>query len=199
MYLAQLQAVIVWKEVNAIDLWLIRQINQQWSNEWLDWLCLHARETMFWFPLYLFLFIFIMMNFGTKGIWWVAGVLLTAALSDLVSSSVVKELIFRTRPCQDPEVGSSLRFFINYCPQSSSFTSSHATSHFAQAVFFYITLRHTGRFWWLAFLWAGLIAYSQVYVGVHYPSDVIAGALLGAGIGFFASWIFRKQAGRLPN
>lgn len=197
MLLTEMTASIVWKGVNAVDLWLIQQINQQWSNDFMDWVCLHARETMAWFPLYLFLFIFIMMNYGKKGIWWVGGVLLTAALSDFISSSVIKELIFRTRPCQDPEVAGTLRFFINYCPQSSSFTSSHATSHFAQAMFFYLTLRKTGRYWGLAFLWAGLIAYSQVYVGVHYPTDVIAGAIIGCGIGFLTSWLFKTQSGRL--
>ena len=197
MLLTVIHAVITWKSVNPVDLWLIRHINQQWSSEPLDWFFVHARETLFWFPLYLFLFIFIMMNYRKTGIWWVVGVLVTAGISDFISSSVIKELVFRTRPCQDLQVADSLRFFINYCPQSSSFTSSHATSHFAQAMFFYLTLRNTGRYWGLAFAWAFLIAYGQVYVGVHYPSDVIAGSLIGCGLGIMTSWVFNKQTGGL--
>ncbi len=197
MLLTILPGVINWGENNSFDRWLIHKINNDWSNPLFDWYFLHGRETLFWMPLYLFLFIFILSNYGKKGLWWAFAVVVVAALSDVLSSTVVKELIFRVRPCRDPEISGSLRFFINYCPQSSSFTSSHATSHFAQAVFFYLTLRRTGKYWGLVFLWAFLIAYGQVYVGVHYPSDVLGGALVGTGIGFLVSYIYKRRAGEL--
>jgi membrane-associated phospholipid phosphatase len=197
MLLTILPGVINWGENNSFDRWLIHKINNDWSNQLFDWYFLHGRETLFWMPLYLFLFLFIISNYGKKGLWWAFAVVVVAALSDVLSSTVVKELIFRVRPCRDPEIAGTLRFFINYCPQSSSFTSSHATSHFAQAWFFYLTLRHTGKYWGLVFLWAFLIAYGQVYVGVHYPSDVLGGALLGTGIGFLVSYIYKKRAGEL--
>jgi undecaprenyl-diphosphatase len=145
----------------------------------------------------LFLLVFIIVNFGKKGWWWCLGVALTAAISDIISSQIIKELFFRTRPCRDEEVMHHIRFFVNYCPTSSSFTSSHATTHFAQAIFIYLTLRHTSKWWLLILLWAFSIGYTQVYVGVHYPVDILGGALIGICIGWMVSHAFRKQFGIL--
>ncbi len=186
-----------WQHIQPFDTWLITHINQQWGNSLFDAVLPFVRETLFWIPLYFFLLVFSLANFGLKGWWWILGVVLTAAIADLLSSQVIKETIFRLRPCQDPEIAGRLRFFINYCPRSSSFTSSHATSYFAQATFFYLTLRGVIRKSWLFYIWAGLVAYTQVYVGVHYPFDVFCGAILGTGIGFLMAKMFHKQIGIL--
>ncbi|MBC7851600.1 MAG: phosphatase PAP2 family protein [Chitinophagaceae bacterium] len=186
-----------WQHIQPFDLWLITLINQQLGNQYLDKILPFMRETMFWTPLYLFLGLFIVANFPAKGLWWILGVVLTAALADLLSSQVIKQTIMRIRPCQDIEVASQLRFFINYCPGSSSFTSSHATSHFAQAMFFFLTLRKLSKWAWLFFLWAAIVGYTQIYVGVHYPFDVFCGGLLGCGIGYFMAKLFHKHSGLL--
>jgi len=187
----------IWQLIHPFDEWLLVKMNNDWGNSYFDRLLPLFRETIFWFPLYLFVFMWVIMKFRIQGLWWVAGLLLTAALSDLLSSQVIKVLIFRTRPCQDAEVGNMIRFIINYCPKSSSFTSSHATTHFGQAMFYFITLRHVSRWWMLAFGWAFAIMYTQVYVGVHYPSDVMCGALLGCIIGWVTGKLFIKQTGML--
>ena len=186
-----------WQYIQPYDLWLIKHINQDWSNPFLDFILPFFRETLYWIPLYLFLMLFTTINFKVRGWYWVAGFLLTAAISDLISSQFIKQVVMRTRPCQDLEVAPLLRFFINYCPGSSSFTSSHATSHFAQAVFFFLTLRSISKWSWIFLLWAFLIAYTQVYVGVHYPFDVFCGAVIGTGIGFAISKLFHKKIGML--
>ncbi len=70
------------------------------------------------------------------------------------------------------------------------------------AVFIYRTLRPVSRWWALVLLWAFIISYAQVYVGVHYPLDVICGGILGSLIGWLTSRVFRFQAGTLhlqPN
>ena len=186
-----------WQIIKPYDVWLLTKINQDLSNPFLDTIFPLFRETIFWLPLYLFLFVFIRMNFGIKGYWWILGVILTAALSDVISSQVIKELIFRLRPCQDEQVAPLIRFIINYCPRSSGFTSSHATTHFAQAMFFYLTLRHLSKWMRWVFLWAFLISYAQIYVGVHYPSDVFCGAIIGCIIGWLISKLFSKHIGML--
>lgn len=186
-----------WQLIQPIDQWLLVKINNDWRSSYFDSILPFFRETIFWFPLYLFLFMWVTMKFGSKGLLWIAGILLTAALSDLISSQVIKILIFRTRPCQDPEVGNMIHSVINYCPKSSSFTSSHATTHFGQAMFYFLTLRQMGKWWMLAFGWAFAIVYTQVYVGVHYPFDVICGALLGCIIGWITGKLFLKQVGML--
>jgi len=186
-----------WQLIEPVDKWLLVKINNDWNHPFLDSLLPYLRETIFWYPLYLFIFLWISLKFGIKGCWWVVGIIVTAALSDLISSQVVKQLIFRTRPCQDAEVGNLIRFLVNYCPGSSSFTSSHATSHFAQAMFYYITLNQFNKWWMLAFGWAFAIVYTQVYVGVHYPFDVFCGAILGCFIGWVTGKMFLKQIGML--
>jgi undecaprenyl-diphosphatase len=186
-----------WKHIQPVDVWLITHINQSWGNGFLDTVLPFMRETLTWAPLYLFLLLFVTGNFGTKGWWWVLAAVLTAAISDIVSSQLIKENIMRLRPCQDLEVSSQIRFFINYCPRSSSFTSSHATSHFAQAMFFFQTLRHVNKWTRLFFVWAFIVAYTQVYVGVHYPFDVFCGGILGCLIGFLVAKMFHKQIGIL--
>ena len=187
-----------WERILPFDTWLLTHINQDWSSPFLDSICPYLRETRFWIPLYLFLVIFVTTNFKAKGWWWVLGLVVVAAVSDIISSKLIKQNIFRTRPCGDLEVMHLIRFFVNYCPQSSSFTSSHATSHFAQAVFAFMTLRPViGKWAFLFFLWAFLIAYTQVYVGVHYPFDVICGGLLGSGIGFALTKLFHNRVGML--
>lgn len=186
-----------WQHIKPFDVWLITHINQDWGNGFLDTILPFFRESVFWVPLYLFLFLYVWMNCGAKVWWWLLAGVLTAALSDIISSQIIKENVMRLRPCQDPDVSAQLRFFIKYCPGSSSFTSSHATSYFAQASFFFLTLKHIlpGSKWF--FLWAGIIAYTQVYVGVHYPFDVFCGGLLGTGIGYLMARMFHKHSGML--
>lgn len=186
-----------WNRILPVDSWLLKQINSNWNNELLDTVLPFMRETLFWVPLYLFLLLMVLVNFGTKGLWWILASVLAAALADLISSQLIKESIMRLRPCQEPEIAGQIRFFINYCPQSSSFTSSHATSHFAQATFFFFTLRRTWKWAGLFFAWAFIIAYTQVYVGVHYPFDVFCGAVLGFGIGYSITKLFHNQIGLL--
>lgn len=187
-----------WQHIQPFDTWLLTHINQDWGNSFLDTVLPYMRETLFWVPFYLFMILFVTMNFKAKGWWWVLGVILTAAVSDIISSQLIKTNVMRVRPCQDEDVAAHIRFFINYCPRSSSFTSSHACSHFAQAMFFFLTLRNVmGKWAGLFFLWAFVIAYTQVYVGVHYPFDVFCGAMIGCGIGFAIGKIFLNKVGML--
>lgn len=186
-----------WQQIQPIDQWLIVHINQNWSSSWLDAILPFFREPLFWAPMYLFLIVFVGMNNPKKWIWWALALVLCAAISDIISSQVIKQLVMRVRPCQDPDVSILLRFFIKYCPQSSSFTSSHATSYFAQACFLHQTLKFYSKWTPLFFIWSGSVAYTQVYVGVHYPFDVLCGGLLGYFIGLFISKLFDKQVGSL--
>ncbi len=179
------------------DHWLFSRINQDWTSPFLDTIFLFLREAEFWVPFYLFLLVFITLNFPRKGWWWSVSLGMTAIIGDLVSSHGIKGLVFRTRPCHNPLLEDSMRFLANYCPVGSSFTSSHACNHFAMAVFIYRTLRHTSPWWGLVFPWAFFISYAQVYVGVHYPLDVLGGGIVGTLIGWGTSTLFRIRFGTL--
>ncbi|MHA4809885.1 phosphatase PAP2 family protein [Flavitalea flava] len=179
------------------DHWLFNKINQDWTNPLFDNFLPYLRESEIWLPFYLFLLVFITLNFGKKGWFWSFSLIMTAIIGDLVSSHLIKQNLFRLRPCQDPEMASLIRILVNYCPSSSSFTSSHACNHFALSTFIYLTLHHTSRWWGVVFAWAFFISYAQIYVGVHYPVDVICGALIGCLIGYGTSRLFHLQFGTL--
>ena len=185
------------KPILRLDHWLFHKINQIWINPFFDLVLPFARQQEFWYFFYLFLLVFSLYNFGIKGCWWSVSLIMTVIIGDLFSSSLVKSLIWRFRPCRDPDLADQVRVLVNYCPQSSSFTSSHACNHFAAAWFIFITLNQTGSWRWLLFAWAFVICYAQVYVGVHFPLDILGGAILGTAIGYGMSIFFRKQFGTL--
>jgi membrane-associated phospholipid phosphatase len=185
------------QEIFQADHALFSRINQQWTNILFDNLFPYMRESEIWVPFYLFLLVFITINFVKKGWLWAFFLIMTAVIGDLISSHLMKTLVFRLRPCQDPAMASTIRVLAAYCPSSSSFTSSHACNHFALAIFIFSTLRHTSPWWSLVFVWAFFISYAQIYVGVHYPIDVFCGAILGCLIGYGTSQVFRKQFGML--
>ena len=169
-------------------------INSKWHNSFLDATMPITRHAMVWAPFYLFMILFVLINFKKTGILWVLFAAGTVALTNIISSDLIKENIIRLRPCNDPDMASGLRFLLSYRPQSSSFTSSHATNHFGLAAFFFFTLiPHIGKCAWLFFVWAALVIYAQVYVGVHYPLDVICGGLVGFLFGYLSSRSFNKN------
>ncbi len=82
------------------------------------------------------------------------------------------------------------------CSGSYSFTSSHATNHFGMAAFFFFTFRHFLKYWaWIPFVWAFLVVYAQIYVGIHYPLDIIGGAGLGIALAWMVASFFNKRFG----
>jgi membrane-associated phospholipid phosphatase len=172
-------------------------LNGKWHNSFFDWLMPYLRQSEVWIPLYLFLLVFVLMNVKKSG-WFILVCICTVALTDILSSDVIKDNIFRLRPCRDPDVAQTIRFLVSYCPQSSSFTSSHAANHFGLAVFWVIALKpYVGRWIYISYFWAFIIVYAQIYVGVHFPIDVICGALVGIITGTIMGKLYSKKAGSL--
>jgi membrane-associated phospholipid phosphatase len=183
-------------ELLSYDQSLFKVINYGWSNSFFDWLMPWLRNSTVWYPLYLLLLLLVTINFRKTGWWWVLFAAGTVILTDFVSSTIIKQNIFRLRPCHEPGFASWIQVLVGYRPQSSSFTSSHATNHFGMAMFLYITLRTRFKKWpALFFFWAFSISFAQVYVGVHYPVDIICGGLIGILIGYLSGKSFNKNYG----
>lgn len=175
------------------DIALFSKINGQWHTPFLDWLFPLLRNQFFWSPLYLFLVVFMLLNFGKDGFRWIVFFLITFAIGDFASSSVIKPLVGRLRPCNDPMLADIIRSVVS-CGSGKSFTSSHAANHFALAMFSFKTIPFVKTSWkWLFLFWALIISYAQVYVGVHYPLDITFGALLGCIVGNGTAWAFNKK------
>ena len=159
-------------------------INHGLSNSFFDWLMPALRNRFFWTPLYLFIIIFFIRNYGKQGWIMILFLGLTFGCTDFISSSLIKPTVQRLRPCNNPEIKSDVKNLID-CGSGFSFPSSHASNHFGLAVLLIMMLY---RKWKLilpiGLLWAASISFAQVYVGVHYPVDILAGAMLGGMIGF---------------
>ncbi|HCN82468.1 MAG TPA: phosphatase PAP2 family protein [Sphingobacteriaceae bacterium] len=172
------------------DQQLFFAINHGLSNPFFDWLMPILRNRYFWSPLYLFVVIYFIRQYGRTGIILIIMLALTFALTDSVSSRFIKAAVERPRPCNDPIIKTQVNSLVG-CGTGYSFPSSHAANHFGLAMFMIIACYHKWK-WILpvSLLWAFSIVFAQVYVGVHYPIDITAGAILGCLIGYFTGTIF---------
>ncbi len=186
----------IWQWLNAWDTFLFLQINSELTNPILDKILPIWRNANTWLPLYVFLIVFSVVNFKNKSFYWIFGAILTLIITDQISSSLVKPFFERPRPCNEPLLMSHVRLLLGYCSGGYSFTSSHATNHFGFAVYVMFTLSGLFKKWCYLFLfWAATVSYAQVYVGVHYPLDIISGAILGSSIGYATSQIYIRKFG----
>lgn len=177
------------------DQWLFIQVNNHQSNSFFDSIMPFVRSPYTWAPVYIFLLVLIPSNFR-RGWWWCLVFLCTVSLCDMTSTNLFKEVFHRLRPCADPDFLQNVRLVVDRCGGNYSFTSNHAANHFGMATFIFITLRSYFKNWvWLAFFWAALVGYAQIYVGVHYPFDVIGGAIIGFVYGLLLGSFFNKRFG----
>ena len=188
----------VWQWLSAWDTVIFLQINTIWINPIFDAVLPIWRNANSWVPLYLFLIVFSVVNFRSRSFFWILGAVFSLVLTDQISSSLFKPFFERPRPCNDPVLMSHVRLLLDHCSGGYSFTSSHATNHFGFSVYVFVTLRSIFHKWSYLFLfWAASVSYAQVYVGVHYPLDILCGALIGATIGYATSQIFIRKAGQI--
>lgn len=167
-------------------------INTQWINDFFDVLMPFIRNQWTWAPLYLFLAIFMPVNYGRKGVMWCVFFIMAFAMGDFISASIIKPYYVRLRPCNNPYIKDVVHLLVP-CGSGLSFPSSHSTNHFAMGVFSAVSLQKKAKWVWIAaLLWAFSVAYAQVYVGVHYPGDVLVGAILGSTIGLLVGYMYNR-------
>jgi undecaprenyl-diphosphatase len=184
-------------DIIGIDYYLFDWINNKWSNPFFDFLLPLLRNKYFWAPLYVFLLAFISINIKKNAGIVVLFLFVTIGISDLTSSHLIKKTIKRERPCNNELINDNVRLLVR-CGSGYSFTSSHATNHFAIAGFFFFLFGPLiGRYKWIFLAWAGSIAIAQVYVGVHYPLDILAGTILGLLVSLIITKIYTYIFGLL--
>ncbi len=162
------------------------------NNPWLDSAMFLLTNGKFWAPLFIVTVIFILIKFKGKGFFILLFVGLVITLGDQISSSLLKPLIGRLRPSHEPSLEGILHLVNNYRGGLYSFVSSHATNSFGVATMLWLLIGKQYKWIGVFFAWAFIFSFTRVYLGVHYPGDIIAGAALGSSLALGINWVFRK-------
>lgn len=178
--------------IQQLDVELFLYLNGLHSNFW-DVVMYWFSEEITWIPLYAVLLFGLYKKYGWKALLPViVGVTLTITLTDQLSVKAFKEVFVRYRPCHNLEIQHLVHLVKNHCGGQYGFVSSHAANTFGLASFLCL-LFSNNKLGLGLFIWAMAVAYSRIYLGVHYPADILGGALLGISLGSFTG-IFTKIA-----
>jgi len=155
-----------------------------WGIEALDPIFLAISKIVIWLPVYGVIIFLLFKKFEIKtALVYTSAAILCVVLTDQISVHAFKNVFERLRPCWNTDLDGQFRLVKDYCGGQFGFVSSHAANTFGFATLMGIIFKEKiPRLRLLLFFWAAIISYSRVYLGVHYPLDVIIGGLLGSGI-----------------
>lgn len=142
-------------------------------------------ETFTWLPFYILLVALVIYHYRWRALPLILLIAVLITMSDFIASGILKPLVQRLRPSHDPEIKDLLHIVNGYRGGSYGFVSSHACNVFALAFYFYFTVN--GKIPWLKYImfpWAVIVSYSRIYLGVHYPGDIIVPFILSFPIAY---------------
>lgn len=169
--------------------WLLF-LNNDYPAFW-DGIMVGFSEKITWIPLYLSLLFVIFKKWKYQGLWIVVGLVLTVVVADQIASGVLKGAVQRLRPSHDPEMECLVELVNNYRSGRYGFVSSHAANSFGLALLAAMVFRNR-VFSYGIFSWAIINAYSRIYLGVHYPGDILGGIIVGVVTALLFYWLLKK-------
>ena len=149
----------------------------------------------FWYPFYGILILAMVWRYKWNAVAILIFIALLITLADQISVKGFKEVFERLRPSHNPEIKDMIHTVKGYRGGRFGFVSSHAANTFAMA-FFTSKLFRNKYYSWFIFLWAAVVSYSRIYLGVHYPLDILGGALLGILLGYLVFTLYRMFGNR---
>ena len=163
--------------------------------DWLDPIVFSLTNAITWLPLFVVVIGFIIYHYRWRSLIVILLLGLVIVLADQISASFIKPMVGRLRPPHEPELLPLIHVVNGYKGGLYSFVSSHAANAFGVATFLWLTVRKQITWIWIMFIWALIFSYTRIYLGVHYPGDIIFGGLLGALIG----WVTYKTMNSVPG
>ncbi len=183
----------------------LKRLDQEWflaingyHSPFWDPFMVAISDRKFWLPFYLILAAYLIYRHRRQSVLMFLAVAFSLIAADGISSRFIKPYFARLRPCHDATLSETINIVAG-CGGKFGFLSSHAANTFAIAMLFALMLPARYRYFKIfVFIWAATISYSRIYLGVHFPGDVLGGALLGILLGLFFGWIFRLLLMRYP-
>ena len=143
-----------------------------------------------WIPFFLFIIFILIKYYKWETLWILLSVVILITLSDQLVSGFMKPFFERLRPSHSPDLNAIVHTVNGYKGGLYGFASSHAANSFGLAMFLWRVTRDNIKWIWIMFVWALLFSYTRIYLGLHYPGDIISGGLLGAGFGYLTALLY---------
>lgn len=161
---------------------------------WLNPIMVFLSGQMVWIPLLVLIFWWAFKQLDRSSFWiFILFVALVIIASDVSSSYLTKNLVQRLRPCRLEELKPLINRFGQKCGGRFGFVSSHAANSFSILVFSFLVLEVKKKVFHLIWILPLVVSYSRVYLGVHYPGDLIGGIIIGSSWAWILARIFKQQ------
>jgi undecaprenyl-diphosphatase len=176
--------------LDKLDRDILLFINSKNSPFWDDFM-IKVSDKFFWIFFYVLIIAFLVWKFKKQALIIIPCIVISVVISDIFASWIMKPLVGRLRPCWNEEIKGMLNL-IDGCGGSFGFISSHAANHFAMSMFLVLILHKQIKWVYLLFIWAAMVSYSRIYLGAHYPGDVIGGAIAGTIIAWIIYLLYSR-------
>lgn len=180
----------IFELLNAWDTKLFLLINGFHSSSF-DGIMFLMSDTIIWIPLYLSVLFIAFKHWKKEGVWVALALILCCVIADQVASGVIKDLVKRPRPSHAEHLKGLIHFVNDYKGGRYGFVSSHAANTIGFALLTSLLFQKK-VYTYLIISWAVVVAYSRIYLGVHYPLDILGGEVVGVLAALFCFWIIRK-------